>query len=198
MFDNDDEKDFESSYDRVHKMPLYQKGNEILDIVRCIADLIDDEDGELGFAKRLMLEDAYMLTAKIAGAEGGDMYSIRMESAAIIRKAGNNLKLHLHTLRMSGFEHADYYLMVRQKVEEYRLLFIDWVASFDKSKYFIDNWGLFNPPGVTLPPDAYEVETIDFDKNNTPDWMNGFFDEDEDEYDDEFDEEFDDDDDDDA
>lgn len=181
MFDNDDDKDFESSYDRVHKMPLYQKGAEILDIVRCIADLIDDEDGELGFAKRLMLEDAYMLTAKIANAEGGDMYGIRMENAAIIRKAGNNLKLHLHTLRMFGFEHADYYLMVRQKVEEYRLLFIDWVASFDQSNYFIDNWGLFNPPGVTLPPDAYEVETIDLDNNDTPDWVNGFFDEDEDE-----------------
>jgi len=33
-------------------------------------------------------------------------------------------------------------------VEEYRLLFIDWVASFDKWNYIIDRWGLFNPPGI--------------------------------------------------
>ncbi|HNW57202.1 MAG TPA: hypothetical protein PLR88_09465 [Bacteroidales bacterium] len=38
--------------------------------------------------------------------------------------------------------------MVRDLIEEYRLLFIDWVAGFDKWDYIIDRWGLFNPPGV--------------------------------------------------
>ena len=174
MFDDDD--DYESRADKVEKMPIYQKGREIVDLVRIIADLIDDENSELGFTKGLMLEDAYMLTAKIVNAEGGDMYAIRMENAAIIRRAGNNLKLHIHTLKMFGFEHAEYYMMVRQKVEEYRVLFIDWVASFDKTNYFIDDWGLFNPPGVQLPDN---VKDADDDFN--PDWMQGFFDEDDEE-----------------
>ena len=174
MFDDDD--DYESTADKVEKMPIYQKGREIVDLVRNIADLIDDEKGELGFTKGLMLEDAYMLTAKIVNAEGGDMYAIRMENAAIIRRAGNNLKLHIHTLKMFGFEHTEHYMMVRQKVEEYRVLFIDWVASFDKTNYFIDDWGLFNPPGVQLPDN---VKDADDDFN--PDWMQGFFDEDDEE-----------------
>jgi hypothetical protein len=174
MFDDDD--DYESRADKVEKMPIYQKGREIVDLVRIIADLIDDENSELGFTKGLMLEDAYMLTAKIVNAEGGDMYAIRMENAAIIRRAGNNLKLHIHTLKMFGFEHTEYYMMVRQKVEEYRVLFIDWVASFDKTNYFIDDWGLFNPPGVQLPDN---VKDADDDFN--PDWMQGFFDEDDEE-----------------
>jgi len=174
MFDDDD--DYESRADKVEKMPIYQKGREIVDLVRNIADLIDDENSELGFTKGLMLEDAYMLTAKIVNAEGGDMYAIRMENAAIIRRAGNNLKLHIHTLKMFGFEHTEYYMMVRQKVEEYRVLFIDWVASFDRTNYFIDDWGLFNPPGVQLPDN---VKDADDDFN--PDWMQGFFDEDDEE-----------------
>ena len=174
MFDDDD--DYESTADKVEKMPIYQKGREIVDLVRNIADLIDDENSELGFTKGLMLEDAYMLTAKIVNAEGGDMYAIRMENAAIIRRAGNNLKLHIHTLKMFGFEHTEYYMMVRQMVEEYRVLFIDWVASFDKTNYFIDDWGLFNPPGVQLPDN---VKDADDDFN--PDWMQGFFDEDDEE-----------------
>ena len=169
---------------KLREMPLYQKSEEIYRTVKTICDLIPEENEYLQHTKMHLMENTMVIQAKISGAEAVNLWDIKMENAAIIRKAGNNLKLHLHTLRMSGFEHADYYLMVRQKVEEYRLLFIDWVASFDKSKYFIDNWGLFNPPGVTLPPDAYEVETIDFDKNNTPDWMNGFFDEDEDDFDD--------------
>ncbi len=40
-----------------------------------------------------------------------------------------------HSLVAFGFEHAEYYKMVRQQIEEFRLLFIDW-------------GGLFNPPGV--------------------------------------------------
>ena len=37
---------------------------------------------------------------------------------------------------------------IRDLIEEYRLLFIEWVAGFDKWDYIIDRWGLFNPPGV--------------------------------------------------
>jgi len=46
-------------------------------------------------------------------------------------------------------------------IEEYRLLFIDWVSKFDKWNYIIDRWGLFNPPGVT-PFDKDVDDTIPF------------------------------------
>ena len=53
-----------------------------------------------------------------------------------------------HSLDTFGFEHVEYYKMVRQQIEEFRLLFIDWVAGFDPWNYIVDDWGLFNPPGV--------------------------------------------------
>jgi hypothetical protein len=109
--------DYEHPHDRLEKMPLFRKGKEIQDVVCMIASLIDDEDEELGWMKQFMLEDAYMLTAKIANAEGGDLYCIRMENAALIRKAGNSLKLHIHSLRQCGFEYADYYQMVRDMIK---------------------------------------------------------------------------------
>ncbi len=49
---------------------------------------------------------------------------------------------------MFGFERVEYYQIVRDLIEEYRLLFIDWVAGFDQWDYIIDRWGLFNPPGI--------------------------------------------------
>jgi hypothetical protein len=65
-------------------------------------------------------------------------------------------------------------MMVRERVEEYRLLFIDWVAGFDKSHYIADSWGLFNPPGVN--PDD------DLDENGfSSDMFNDFFDDEDDE-----------------
>ena len=169
--------DYEHPHDRLEKMPLFRKGKEIQDVVCMIASLIDDEDEERGWMKQFMLEDAYMLTAKIANAEGGDLYCIRMENAALIRKAGNSLKLHIHSLRQCGFEYADYYQMVRDKVEEYRLLFIDWVAGFDQTHYIPDNWGLFNPPGVSPFDEPDNSGSDDFN----PDWLNDFFGDDDDE-----------------
>lgn len=151
----DEYNNYENTHDKLDKMPLYQKGQEIVELVCAIADLITDGDDPLGYTKQLMLEDAHILCAKIAAAEGGDLYDIRMENTALIRKAAMSLKLHVHTLRSLGFEHVEYYQLVRHKVEEYRLLFVDWVAGFDSSNYIYDQWGLFNPPNVA-PPDSEE------------------------------------------
>jgi hypothetical protein len=153
-------------FERTEKLPIYIKGKEILDLVCQIAELIPEENKHLIHIKQFMMEDAYMLTAKIVNAEGGDLYSIRMENAAIIRKAAQSLMLHNHSLEMFGFEHVGYYKMVRTLIEEYRLLFIDWVANFDKSNFVVDRWGLFNPPGVGPFDEDSDDEPMDDDDFN--------------------------------
>ena len=130
------------------ELPIYKKGWEIFEVVDQICQLIPDDDEHLAFVKSNMLEDAMMLTVKVAGAEAGQLYDIKMEAAALIRKAALNLMIQNHTLEMFGFEHVEYFRIVRNLLEEYRLLFIDWVSKFDRWDYIIDRWGLFNPPGV--------------------------------------------------
>jgi hypothetical protein len=76
------------------------------------------------------------------------MYDLKMENAAIIRKAACDLMVQRHSLDMFGFEYVEYYQIIRDLIEEYRLLFIEWVAGFDKWDYIIDWWRLFNPPGI--------------------------------------------------
>ena len=129
-------------------LPIFRKGREIFDLVKKITDLIPEDNEILMDIKGNMLVDAGMLSVKVAGAEAGDLYDLKMECAAIIRKAARDLSVSQHSLKAFGFEHVEYYKMVRELIEEYRLLFIDWVAGFDKWNYIIDRWGLFNPPGV--------------------------------------------------
>ncbi|HOP58890.1 MAG TPA: hypothetical protein PLR52_05670 [Bacteroidales bacterium] len=129
-------------------LPIYQKGEEIFDMVSKITDLIPENDEYLNEVKSCMLSDAAQLTVKVAGAEAAGLYDLKMESAAIIRKAARDLMVQQHSLRMYGFEYIEYYQIIRDLIEEYRLLFIDWVAGFDKWDYVIDRWGLFNPPGI--------------------------------------------------
>jgi hypothetical protein len=143
-------------------LPIFKKGKEIYEVVERICQLIPEDDEPLQHIKGFMLEDAAKLTVKVAGAEAGEFYDLKMEAAAIIRKAARDLIVQNHSLEMFGFEYVEYYDIVRNLIEEYRLLFIDWVASFDKWDYIIDRWGLFNPPGVG-PYDKDPDEDIPFD-----------------------------------
>lgn len=130
------------------KLPIYRKGKEIFDLIINICDLIPENDEHLNQIKSWMISDAAQLTVKVAGAEAAGLYDLKMENAAIIRKAARDLMVQQHSLESFGFEYVEYYQMVRDLIEEYRLLFVDWVAGFDKWDYIIDRWGLFNPPGI--------------------------------------------------
>ena len=146
-------------------LPIYRKGNEILDVVNHIGTLIPEDDEHLQFVKAWMIEDASMLVVKIAGVHRVGLYDLKMEAAAIIRKAARDLMVKNHSLEMFGFKEVEYFNIVRELIEEYRLLFIDWVAGFDKSDYIIDRWGLFNPPGVG-PFDKDPDDDIPFDPDD--------------------------------
>jgi hypothetical protein len=158
MYDDEDEIN-------VRELPIYKKGMEIYEVVHHICQLIPEDNEMLGDLKGVMLDDARMLTVKVAGATAVGLYDIKMEAATIIRKAARELMIQNHSLEMYGFEHVEYYDIVRDLIEEYRLLFIDWVAQFDPWNYVIDRWGLFNPPGVG-PFDYDPDDDIPFDRGD--------------------------------
>lgn len=141
MFEDEDESD-------AKELPIYKKGQEIFDVVHQIVELIPEDNEHLQEIKHWILIDAMQLTVKIVGAHHCGLYDLKMEAAAIVRKAARDLIVQQHSLKQFGFKETQYYQIIRDLVEEYRLLFIDWVASFDKDDYIIDRWGLFNPPGI--------------------------------------------------
>lgn len=142
MFEDDDENG------NPEHLPLFLKGREIYSLSSEIADLIPEDNDMLFIYKEFMLEDAATLSVKVAGAEAADLYDMRMENAALIRKAARDLLTHCRGLEQYDFKEFHYLHLIREAIEEYRLLFIDWVKGFDQWNYIIDRWGLFNPPGV--------------------------------------------------
>lgn len=144
---------------------IYNKAIEIFETVKHICDLIPESNTDLQPTKQVMLEDAMILSTKIAGADAVDLYDIKMENAALIRRAARELMIQNHHLSMFGFEEVHYFQIVRDLIEEFRLLYIDWVATFDQWDYIIDRWGLFNPPGVG-PHDKDPDDDIPFNPND--------------------------------
>ncbi|WP_348799888.1 hypothetical protein [Flavobacterium adhaerens] len=162
-----------SHFEKVKKLPIYQKAELLHQLVESLAASLPDEDEYIQVAKDLMRSDAMMIPAKIAGAEGGDLYSIRMQKAALIREHAIQLDIQISDLRFQkNYTNIEYVLLIRKELNEFRLLFIDWINSFDATNYVWDDWELFNPNGAIRPTDNNthfeddEFNSDDFWDNN--------------------------------
>lgn len=140
------------------KLPVFKKAMEMQKLVDHIIETVEKTD--INFEESIqaemiksnlnyLRENAMIIPAKIAGAADEDMlYDIRMENAAIIRKSARELITDARGIQMHGFKDVEYLDLLRSEVDEFRILFAEWVKTFDCWNYIIDRWGLFNPPGV--------------------------------------------------
>ncbi len=145
-FDSPDEQAMEEirrEDERIRNMPLMKKAIVILEITEDLVEILPDDDMSHHY-QRIMIEDAMSLAPKIAGAEGADLYTLRMENAVAIKVAARNLITQCSGLSMMGLCEDRYLQLLRDEVEEFRYLFVSWIRSFDKSRDIPDNWGLFN------------------------------------------------------
>lgn len=158
------------------KLPVFQKAMEIQKLVDYIVESVEKTD--INFKHEIeaemiknnisyMRENSLIIPAKIAGASGEDiLYDIKMENAAIIRKAARELITDARGIQMHGFKDTEYLDLLRIEVDAFRILFAEWVKKFDQWNYIIDRWGLFNPPGINYddkdPDDDIPYNSDDF------------------------------------
>ena len=65
-----------------------------------------------------------------------------MENATIIRKAARELYVQAGSLPFEeDILDKNYILLLRKEIDEFRLLFIDWVARFNVWNYIKHDWG---------------------------------------------------------
>lgn len=146
MYEDDDNE----SFDDYTNKPIFKKAEEIYALVNKVAQLVPQDDPMMEETGNMMVADAMILTAKLAGSIGADLYDLKMENATLIRKAARDIILHCRHLQTCDFEYVEYLDLIRNEIEEFRVLFVQWVRSFDPWEYIIDRWGLFNPPGVDV------------------------------------------------
>lgn len=134
--------------DNYRQSPIFKKSQEILDTVTAIVELFPEDNEHLQMLKNQLLGDAMLIQAKLAGASNVKIYDLKMENATFIRKSARDLMVSYHSLKDFGFKEFEYFKIVREQIEEFRLLFVDWVSGFNPKHFITDNWGLFNPSGI--------------------------------------------------
>lgn len=156
---------FGKNHEQLKKMPLYQKSRDIMEICNRLIEILPEGcDDLLTTYATYIKTDANLIPAKIAGAQSVDLYDIRMEYATIIRKTARDIIMHCVTLESFGFKEVEYVQLLKKELEEFRILFAEWVKTFDIWNYTIDRWGVFNPPGI-----QYDDKNPDDDLPLNPD-----------------------------
>ena len=150
-----------SRWDKYEKLPVYQKSQELFDLADIIAESLKENDMKEHLAAQ-MISNAAMIQAKIAGAEGGSLYSIRMQNAVLIKLAVQDMFNAVSFASMVEINEEDYVELMREKVEEFRLAFVDWIRGFDKSYDIPDNWAIRFDSST---PEQEKLEELMFDED---------------------------------
>lgn len=136
------QREMEAENRRIEQLPVLKKANEILEITQAIVGTIDEEDDVLMMSEQMMA-NAMMLPSKIVGAEGVDLYTLRMENAVIIKIHARELLTQTNYLRSENLSNPEYIQLLCNEIENFRALFVEWINSFDKENDAPDDWGLF-------------------------------------------------------
>lgn len=147
--------------DKYLNLPVYKKSQELFELAMAIADGLKESDMSDHLAGEIFSQAA-LIQAKIAGAEGGGLYTIRMQNAVVIKLAAHDLRNAVSFAEMVKINEKDYVQLMRDKIEEFRLVFNDWVRGFDKSYDIPDNWAIrFD----TSTPEQEKLEDLMFDED---------------------------------
>ena len=130
--------------------PLYKKAEEIDDTLNSIAKLIPEKKVFLVFMNALILKASGRITSNLIRAQDSNRYDRKMHSAALVRSSCLEISGLGEEFRKRGFSDSKYFSIVDRQIEEFRILFLDWVASFDNKQFITDRWGIFNPPGISI------------------------------------------------
>jgi hypothetical protein len=164
--------------DKYKKLPIFKKSEEILELAEVIADALKEDSKREHLASEIV-SNAMIMQVKIAGAEGGGLYSLKMQNAVVIKIAAQDMLNAVIFSAVVNLNEEDYVQLMRDKVEEFRLEFLNWIRGFDKSYDIPDNWGIRYDSST---PEQEKLEELMFDEDKF--WAdfdeNSFDDDDED------------------
>ncbi|MGR3811308.1 hypothetical protein [Jiulongibacter sp. NS-SX5] len=144
LSDEEYERERKEEQERINNLPVVQKAKDLLNTILAFNATVE-EDQDTADLKSSLLTDVGIINAKIIGAEAGDLYMIRMENAVLIKVSAVNIKTTMSAFEMFDIGNPEYLELIRNEIEEFRNIFVEWVDSFDRTNDLLDDeWGIWN------------------------------------------------------
>jgi hypothetical protein len=126
---------------KICHLPIYKKAKEIEGLTETLVSSFDNnKKGRNKEISKKLISHSKKLSQKIAAAEGGDIYSLRISNALQIRSFAKELQTMLNLSAALKLAHRDYITFIINEVDRFRELFLDWVSTFDKTNDIHDDW----------------------------------------------------------
>ena len=136
-------KDIERERERISAMPIMLKAKQIGRLVSYICETLPPEDLAHHY-REIMQSDAGIISGKVSSVEGCSVFSVKMENAVLIKLAAKNLLSQMSGLRLLGYSDPRYIRLLCDEIEEFRVLFVAWISTFDRRCDLRDGWGIFH------------------------------------------------------
>lgn len=140
FYDDEEGEDWNTGPIKKAAENLYNQGRQIYQYSKFFCELLKDEIGLS--SKDLIMQNAIIICPKIAGAEGGGIYIIRMENASIIRTNCIELLTQIRACMLFDEHIENYAGVLINEIEVFKKLFEEWVSLFEKDE-IDDDWGLY-------------------------------------------------------
>lgn len=140
-WDEQDESNFRKEHEKIFSHPLMKKAKDILALTRALVGSLDEARRELYGS--IMLQDAMLISSKFAAAESTADYISKMEKAVFIKVHAKNLNGMTYQLAMEETHAEEHLELLRAAIEEYRILFKEWLSQLDPKEKTDDGWGIF-------------------------------------------------------
>jgi hypothetical protein len=139
-FEFDDENEgMSEDKENYREFPVFKKAMEILYVTRGIVDTIREKD-DLFEVRNIMMSNASTIGGKIAAAEGGELFHIKMECAYQIKIAAKELITNARLCEMDNLTDKRYLDLLRGLIDEFRIFFAEWTRNFDPANDIDDGW----------------------------------------------------------
>ena len=125
--------------------PLYLKAKEIQLLVDTIIDVVYESELEFETEEEgkiideninYLIENSILIPAHIAALFPDNIhYDQKMENATLIRKAAKDIVEDATTIETFGFKDIEYLDVLRIEIDNFRILFAEWVKTFDPWDY---------------------------------------------------------------
>jgi len=140
-WDEEDESSFKKEHEKIFNHPLMKKAKDILALTRALVGSLDEARRELYGS--IMLQDAMLISSKFAAAESTADYVSKMEKGVFIKVHAKNLNGMTYQLAMEETHAEEHLELLRAAIEEYRILFQNWLSQLDPNEKTDDGWGIF-------------------------------------------------------
>lgn len=141
---DDDGEEWKPNLTREACKALYQQWQQVMTMLQGAFESghISDDNEMFKDWQATIIADAYVVGVKLRSSEAGNLYVLKMENAAIIRKNAQSVSSSLLSFMAEELIEEKYALAIRSEIDTFRKLFQHWVSTFVRDEYE-DEWGLF-------------------------------------------------------